>query len=164
MQNIYLGVHALKSDIDWKKFSLYLQKKYQVTKIFLFLGYIENNSKLYKKLKNWGYTLIFKEVTIGKDGNYKGNVDAELVLEAVDRINQYDKALLASGDGDFLCLINYWRKHGKQFTILSASKNNTSFLLKKYARNELQYLGRPLHLFTKKLPPKDFGGPRFSEP
>ena len=94
MQNIYLGVNILGWNIDWKKFIIYLQKKHKTDTVFLFLGYIRKNESFYKKLREWGYTLIFKEVVIGKDGNYKGNVDAELVLEVVDRITEYDTGIL----------------------------------------------------------------------
>ena len=40
----------------------------------------------------------------------KGNVDAELVLHSMIEYSKYDKAIIASGDGDFRCLIEYLEK------------------------------------------------------
>jgi len=41
-----------------------------------------------------------------KNGKIRGNVDAELVLHAMIEIQNYEKAVIVSGDGDFHCLIN----------------------------------------------------------
>ena len=54
---------------------------------------------------------MFKDTIELKDGNRKGNVDAELVLSAaaIEFIN-YDKAVIVSGDGDFACLVDFCKK------------------------------------------------------
>ena len=36
------------------------------------------------------------------DGTVKGNVDAELVLHTMIEYKHFDKAIIVSGDGDFL--------------------------------------------------------------
>jgi uncharacterized LabA/DUF88 family protein len=41
-----------------------------------------------------------------KNGKIRGNDDAELVLHAMIDIQNYEKAVIVSGDGDFHCLIN----------------------------------------------------------
>ena len=38
---------------------------------------------------------------------YKGNVDAELVLHTMIQKENFEKAIIVSGDGDFYCLIEY---------------------------------------------------------
>jgi uncharacterized LabA/DUF88 family protein len=44
----------------------------------------------------------------------KGNVDAELVLYAAAKvIDQYDKAIIVSGDGDFYCPVEYLKENEK---------------------------------------------------
>ena len=43
----------------------------------------------------------------GEDAVIKGNVDAELVLQAMIEINNYDQAIVVTGDGDFCCLVRY---------------------------------------------------------
>ena len=91
--------------IDYKKFRKYLSDKFHVKKAFLFIGYLKENKKLYTHLKSSGYDLIFKQTVKDGQGIPKGNVDAELVLHsAAIEFDQYDKAVIISGDGDFYCL------------------------------------------------------------
>src|SRR3989338_9396227 len=66
--------------LDFKKFRIYLNNKFRVKKAFLFIGYIKQNEELYKKLKSYGYDLVFKPTVKDSSGKPKGNVDAELVL------------------------------------------------------------------------------------
>lgn len=56
------GVKESGWELDYLKFRNYLRNKYKVTKAFIFLGYIPVNNKLYKRLQEEGYTLIFKTV------------------------------------------------------------------------------------------------------
>lgn len=140
MQNIHLGTEDMGWRVDWGKFYIYLKNKYKVDKIFVFMGYIRKNKKFYNKLEQIGYTLIFKETVIGKDGKMKGNVDTELTVEAMKREGEYRKGILISGDGDFLCVINRWRSLKKEIEIISASPKSCSFLLRKYSHGNLSFL------------------------
>lgn len=115
-QNLNLGIRSCGWVLDFKKFRLYLKNKYNVSKAFLFIGYISGNESLYSKLQRYGYILIFKptlEIRKGKGVKVKGNVDAELVLHAVVEKDNYEKAVIVSGDGDFFCLIEYLKKVNK---------------------------------------------------
>ena len=135
-QNINMGVSAKRWNMDWGKFRLFLKNKYHVSKAYLFIGYIEENNELYERLKGYGFIVIYKKVlAITKDGNttYKGNVDAELVLHTMVEYPNYDKAIIATGDGDFFCLIEYLEKNGKLGKIVTPHKRFSS-LLKKYSK------------------------------
>lgn len=140
MQNIYLGVKSQGWLMDWDKFLIYLMNRYQPEEVFLFLGYVKKNQRFYDKLEEWGYNLIFKDVFVDKNGNVKANVDAELVLEAVDRILDYDKGILVSGDGDFSCLLKYWKKREKELLVMPPSAKRCSFLLRRYSEGNIVFL------------------------
>lgn len=91
--------------LDFKKFKIYLKDKFHVQKAFLFIGYIKQYESLYNQLCSYGYISIFKQTVKDHEGKPKGNVDAELVLySAAIELNNYDKAVIVSGDGDFRCL------------------------------------------------------------
>lgn len=61
----------------------------------------------------------------------KGNVDAELVLYAAAKlIDEYDYAVVVSGDGDFKCLYDYLESKGKLGKVLVPNKQKYSKLLK----------------------------------
>src|SRR3989344_5693221 len=100
-QNLNLGVQSLGWKLDYKKFRIYLKEKYQVTTAYLFIGYIDQNQDLYSSLQKAGYVLNFKPVLRDKDGKHKGNVDANLVLQAMIDFNHhnFDKAIIITSDG-----------------------------------------------------------------
>lgn len=117
--------------LDFKKFRKYLADKFRVSKAFLFLGYIEKNEKLYRFLKSFDYELVFKPTVSDGHGNTKGNVDAELVLHAAAvEYQNYDQAVIVSGDGDFLCLHEFLKKKDKLKAIIIPNKYSESTLLK----------------------------------
>ncbi len=123
--------------LDFKKFYVYLRDKYKVKKAYLFIGMKPGNESLYKFLQESGYILIFKPtLKIIKDGvdTVKGNVDAELVLHTMIEYPNYDKAIIASGDGDFYCLVEYLEKQNKLARLLIPNRKAYSYLLWKYRR------------------------------
>lgn len=62
----------------------------------------------------------------------KGNVDAELVLYAAAiEYENYDKAVIVSGDGDFACLAEYLKKNDKLKKIVTPTAKYSK-LLKPY--------------------------------
>ncbi|TWP08545.1 NYN domain-containing protein [TM7 phylum sp. oral taxon 350] len=111
---------------------LYLKNKYGVSKAFLFIGMVPGNQKLYEILQSSGYVLIFKPtvryIENGKE-TVKGNVDAELVLYAAAKVyNEYDKAVIISGDGDFACLYEYLVEHQKLLRIMTPNRRYSKLL------------------------------------
>lgn len=119
--------------LDYKKFKKYLEDKFRVQKIFLFIGYIPQNETLYKHLKSMGYKLVYKPTVKDNQGKPKGNVDAELVLYATAiEYQHYDKAVIVSGDGDFYCLHDYLKKSKKLYKIIIPNRKSESSLLKEF--------------------------------
>lgn len=118
--------------LDFKKFRIYLADKFKVKKAFLFIGYLKKNEKLYKCLKSFGYELVFKPTVSDQQGNVKGNVDAELVLYAVDLVSVYDKAIIVTGDGDFHCLVEYLLKKRKLGRLLVPNQKRYTKLFLKF--------------------------------
>lgn len=150
-QNLYLGVQSEGWVLDYAKFRLYLKNKYKIEKAFIFIGKIDKNEDLYKSLRVNGYELIFKPTVRyydnGKETS-KGNVDAELVLHSASiEYNNYEKAIIVSGDGDFACLVDYLISKEKLLYILTPNRKYSS-LLRRYdkyikrvdnARDSLEY-------------------------
>jgi len=118
-QNVSFGVRAMGWRLDFAKFRIYLKEKYGVSKAYLFLGYIPWNAKHYETLNKCGYSLIFKKAIINKAGMIKGNVDAELVLQVMIEYENYEKAVIVSGDGDFACLVRYLNENQKMKLVIN---------------------------------------------
>jgi len=150
-QNLYRGVRASGWEIDYLKFRNYLRTKYNVCKAFLFIGYVPKYARLYQYLQECGFILVFKpvlEIHKRNKETYKGNVDGELVLHAMIQFPIYDKCVIVSGDGDFLCLIEHLHANQKLYKILAPNQKYSS-LLRDYAAYIVQ-----IDLFRNKVEKK----------
>jgi len=139
-QNLNLGIQNLGWKLDYRKFRIYLKEKYRVTVAYLFIGYIPENRDLYSALQSVGYILIFKPTLPDKDGKIKGNIDADLVLQAMLYYNKYDKAIIVSSDGDFYSLVKHLYKNKKLKCVMSPYVKTCSVLLKKTAKEKIVFM------------------------
>jgi len=140
-QNLNLSIRSLGWVLGFKRFRKYLLDKYGVSKAFLFVGFVEGNNDLYKSLQDAGFICIFKPTLKYKDGTTKGNCDAELVLQAMVEYENYDQAIIVTGDGDFYCLVKYLIEQNKLNAILIPNKYKFSALLKfKICRPYLRFM------------------------
>lgn len=138
--NLHLAVKDLGWKLDYGRFRKYLTEKYQVAKAYIFIGYVEKHQDLYKSLQEKGYILIFKPTLVYKDGSTKGNCDAELVLQTMVDFDNYDKAVIVSGDGDFYCLVDYLIKQKKLGKLLVPNQRKYSALLRSIPSEYLAFV------------------------
>ncbi len=147
-QNLNLGVRSQGWIFDFARFRIFLKDKYKVGKAFLCIGYVNNNQLLCTFLQKSGYICVFKPtLEIKENGTVriKGNVDAELVLHTMIEWNNYDKAVIVSGDGDFHCLIEHLGENGKLRKIIVPNRRHSS-LLRKFSDHIVN-----VQLFKEKL-------------
>ena len=122
--------------LDFKKFRVYLRDKCNIQKAFLFIGYSPGNERLYTFLQEAGYLCVFKPTLELPNGRVKGSVDAELVLHAMIELNNFNKAVIVSDDGDFFCLVEYLLKIDKLKKMLIPNQKRYSTLLKRLSTPE----------------------------
>ncbi len=127
-QNLNKAIQSQGWSLDYREFRKYLEEKYNVKKAYMFIGLITTNQTLYSALQDFGYHLVFKPTIANKFGEVKGNVDAEMVLYAVTQINQYNKAVIVSGDGDFYTMVQYLQSKGKLEKLLVPNEQAYSAL------------------------------------
>lgn len=139
-QNVNLGINAIGWKLDWRRFRVHLSESYGVTRAYIFIGYVPENQSLYRSLQSYGYILVFKPVMYRKDGKPKGNVDAELVLQAMIDYAEYERAVIVTSDGDFACLVQYLYERKKLARVLSPNRKGCSVLLKRAARERIDFL------------------------
>ena len=138
-QNLNVSVQKLGWKMDWKKFRQFLLKRYNVSKAIMFIGYVPEYEDMYEKLHEHGYAIVLKptydmtkprieeeaepekEKAEEEKRPVKGNIDAELVLWAMKEIDNYEKAVIVSGDGDFFSLVEYLEEQGKLGKIFTPS-------------------------------------------
>lgn len=157
-QNLDCTIRKLGWNLDYKKAYQYLKTKYKCNKIFLFIGYVYKYKSFYDLLKSFGYIIIFKKIIITKD-KIKGNCDAELILHSMIEFNNYDKAIIVTGDGDFYCLIEYLVNNNKLLLIgIPNSKRFSKLLLEFFSflfffdklKNQLQKIEKEIIIYKLK--------------
>lgn len=140
-QNLNLGVQKVGWKMDWRAFRAYLKNNYNVTKAFMFIGYMAENESLYEHMHELGYLIALKptvDVSSAESRSekepedhksiVKGNIDADLVLYAMKEIVNYDKAIIVSGDGDFASLIEYLVEKNKLLHVMTPNWQYSSLL------------------------------------
>ncbi len=166
-QNLNLGTQKMGWKMDWRKFRQFLRSKYNVTKAYMFIGYMPEFEDLYQQLHDSGYLVVLKPtsdlskpVAEASDPSktdkpedkkpIKGNIDADLVLWTMKELKNYDKAIIVSGDGDFHSLAEYLKEQGKLQNIMTPNWQYSQ-LLKEFddyivrldkLRNDLAYRTR----------------------
>ncbi|MEA1937176.1 MAG: NYN domain-containing protein [Patescibacteria group bacterium] len=138
-QNLYLAVMELGWKLDYKRFRIYLKEKYGVKKAYMFMGFLPANQELYNFLQTVGFVLVFKPVLENKQV-IKGNCDAELVLQTMIDLKNYDKAIIITGDGDFYCLAKYLDTNNKLLKVLAPSTKNCSSLLTRIVGKKISFV------------------------
>lgn len=113
-QNLHMGTAKREVDpwkIDLARFRVYLEKKYDVTKAFYFLGYLDETQQLlYENIQSAGFILLFREHSSLMIGKKKGNVDSDIIFHVMKKLyykESFSKVVLVSGDGDYKQLVDF---------------------------------------------------------
>jgi len=158
--NLHKGVKELGWKLDYKKLRVWVREKYGVEKAYIFIGFISQNTRLYRDFQNWGYIVVFKPTIPFGDGEIKGNCDAELVLQTVSDMYEktYEKAVIVSGDGDFACLVTFLQEKERFETLLCPNHKKASVLLRQAVSGNIFFVERfrdRLELRKEKAPLRD---------
>jgi uncharacterized LabA/DUF88 family protein len=138
--NLHLSVINIGWKLDYRKFRQHLADKYNVSQAYYFIGKVPGMEQLYSNLLRYGFTLIFKPPIKDRQGDYKGNIDPELVLQAMIDIDKYDGAVIVTSDGDFTCLVKHLDSIGKLKRVLAASRGGCSQYLRLAAGSKVDFM------------------------
>ena len=73
----------------------------------MFIGYVPKEKPMYENMARMDYRWVFKQTSRGTGGKIKGNTDAELVIHAMIELENYQNAVIVTGDGDLHCLVKH---------------------------------------------------------
>lgn len=121
--------HKLRWWIDYKKLYDYLESFGDIVNCIYYTGLDAPPETRQKNFLNiisdFGFSVEKKTIKkiLQHDGSVikKANLDIELVLDMFNQIDNYDLAVLMSGDGDFERPLDLLKARGKQFRVLSTS-------------------------------------------
>src|SRR3989338_5056917 len=79
--------------------------------------------RFYRNLDRFGYKLFLKPVKLyeQEDGTTKrkANCDVDMAFYLMKEQSNFDKAIILSGDGDFLPVLKYLKEKGKEVIVLA---------------------------------------------
>ncbi len=133
-QNLYRCLAGGGWKLDYFKFKKYLSKRFGVKKGIVYIGKHPKYLNMQTMLRRAGFVLELKEaVPFWSDGEvqFKANVDIDLSVGVLGKYyNDYDKAIIVSGDGDFVPLYRYLDSVGKLGKIILPDLEHSSKLVK----------------------------------
>lgn len=122
----YLQKNCLKWWIDSKKLLDHIGTRGDVVDATYYVGVdsTKNQDDYLKFLMNIGFSIERKDLKtiIQEDGTEKkkANLDIEIVLDMFNTIENYDMAILVSGDGDFERPLKLLKARGRKFLVMSS--------------------------------------------
>jgi len=137
-QNLFMGTTKREPEwvIDLERLRVYLEKKYNVSKAYYYLGYVQEGDrieKLYEEIQTAGFVLVFIQHNSAMLGEKKGNVDSDIIFSIMKRLyngEDFKKNVLVSGDGDYKMLIDFLLEEKRLKKILFPKQRYTSSLYK----------------------------------
>ena len=150
--NIIYGTKDSGWKVDSKKLYQYLIERFSCKKIYYFAGFDAKNQKqlsFYRVLNQIGYELILRKVKFYRqeDGYTirKSNCDVDLTFYAMREIDNFDRVIFFSGDGDFDLLLKHFVELKKEVLVFANSRRTAKEIkeLKGIKFNNLEVL-RPI--------------------
>lgn len=135
--NMFYLQRKLGFHIDYKKLLDYFTEGRELYNAFYFTGLNApsevKDRKFLEAMTYIGYTVRtkhIKEIVDSESGEtiQKANLDIEIVIDMFNTVDQYDVAVLLSGDGDFERAVELIRTKGKRI-IAASTKGMASYEL-----------------------------------
>ena len=126
--NLYATSKALGFDIDYRKMLGHFSKKGYLLRAYYYTALIEDQEySSIRPLIDWldynGFKVVTKAAREFTDSmgrrKIKGNMDIELVIDALQLSDTVDHFVLFSGDGDFRVLVEALQRRGKKVSVIS---------------------------------------------
>jgi len=151
--NIFYSQKTLGWKISYKKLKEYLEKECDLRDIYVYTGIFpddENQRRFLNLLEILGYKVVTKPVkkivTKERKYEYKANFDIEIAFDMMDNIENYDTALLFSGDSDFAVVLDRIKAKGKRVLVFSTRGHISLELIKRAKYIDLRKLKKFLEL------------------
>jgi uncharacterized LabA/DUF88 family protein len=126
--NLYGAARTLGFEIDFRLLLKELRSRGTLVRAYYYTTIIEDQEySAIRPLVDWldynGYTVVTKPTKefLDESGRrkVKGNMDIELVVDAMEMSEHVDEMVLFSGDGDFRSLVEAIQRRGVRVTVVS---------------------------------------------
>ncbi|MCZ7574667.1 MAG: NYN domain-containing protein [Ardenticatenaceae bacterium] len=141
--NLYHTIRDLGIHIDYRRLLTYFSRDGWLLRAFYYTALLEDGTPDWLiRLTDWlsynGFAVITKRAKVFRRKQYdengqvywreevKGNVDIELAIDMLTLCGHYDTAILFSGDGDFVRLVEAVQRRGVRVVVVSSERTTDS--------------------------------------
>jgi len=167
--NLYATSRTLGFDIDYRRLlDDFRDKAYLVRAVYYTALAEDQEYSSIRPLIDWldynGYKVVTKPLKEFTDSQgrrrAKGNMDIELVVDAMELAEHIDHFVLFSGDGDFRYLVEALQRKGKKVTVASTVKTKPPMIADDLRRQadyfmELANLSQSVRRDPAERPPRE---------
>lgn len=132
VQNLY---HSAKNifgaRVNFKEVLRHAVSGRQLVRVFAYVVKSEEapgEAAFFEALEHLGIDLRMKDLQVYPGGMKKADWDVGLTVDAIRLAPSVDAAVLITGDGDFIPLVEYLQAHGKQVEVIAFAKSASSRL------------------------------------
>lgn len=130
--NLFYAASHLSIEIDYIKLLHYLTARDRLVHVFFYTGYEPTDEKQHSFLR-WmshrGFRVVTKVVTRAANGAKSANLDVEIAVDMMRLAQHCDTAVLISGDGDFVYVVNAIAGQGVRVEVVGLRSMTSSSLI-----------------------------------
>lgn len=155
--NLYHTLRDLGLHLDYKRVLEYFTQDASLFRAFYYTALLEDSTPDWLiRLTDWlsynGYTVITKKARVFRRrhtdvegeshlvNEIKGNVDIELAIDMLTLAPYYGTAVLFSGDGDFVRLVEAVQRQGVRVIVVSSERTSESTVSDELRRQADEFL------------------------
>jgi len=163
VQNLYHSAKNLfKARVNFENLIKYAIRDRQLVRVFAYVvkadtsednvegKVISGEGAFFDALKNLGIELRVKDIQVYASGFKKADWDVGMAVDAIRLSPSVDTIVLATGDGDFIPLVEYLQAHGKLVEVMAFAKSASGKL--KESADEFVDLAEKPRVFLLKAP------------
>ncbi|KKT86115.1 MAG: hypothetical protein UX26_C0001G0027 [Parcubacteria group bacterium GW2011_GWC1_45_9] len=137
VQNLYHSAKNLfKARVNFENALKYAIQDRQLVRVFAYVVKSENpeetgEQSFFDALEKLGIELRIKDIQVYPGGFKKADWDVGMAVDAIRLSSSVDTVVLATGDGDFIPLVEYLQAHGKLVEAMAFAKSSSGKLKEK---------------------------------
>lgn len=132
MSNLYFAARDMGIRIDYARLLEFLTAGRRLHRAYAYLGYNpedESSHSFITWLKRNGFRVKTKALRRFEDGSTKANLDMELAIDLLTQAPHIDVAIIVSGDGDFVNLVDAAQNAGLRIEVAATPRQAATDLM-----------------------------------
>ncbi len=132
VSNMYMSAQSLyNTNVDFRQVMKTAVGGRRLVRAFAYVIETEGGKEkdFINALEDLGYEVRTKPLQIFKSGAKKGDWDVGLAIDVVRLMPMLDSAVIVSGDGDYVDLLEYLRGHGRRTEVMSFKQTTSHRLI-----------------------------------